>query len=106
MLEENLLAYFLYRRNTLFTGLSLLIKKPSVFIVKLILLLSQQQLQNFNKKCNLSLTGKMPIFLCLAVATETKTNEWSETELQLQLKWKPFKVLLVFLCKQVNIGMP
>lgn len=49
MLEENLLAYFLYPRNTLFTGLSLLIKKPSVFIVKLILLLSQQELQNFNK---------------------------------------------------------
>ena len=102
MLEENLLAYFLYPRNTLFTGLSLLIKKPSVFIVKL----SQQQLQTFNKKFNLSLTGKMPISLCLAVATETKTNEWTETKLQLQLTWKPFKVLLVFLYKQVNIGMP
>ena len=75
MLDENLLAYFLYPRNTLFTGLSLSIKKPSVFIVKLILLLSQQELQNFNKKFNLSFTGKMPIFLCLAVATETKTNE-------------------------------
>ena len=84
-LEENLLAYFLYPRNTLFTGLSLLLKKSSVFIVKPILLLSQQQLQNFNKKFNLSLTGKMPILLCLAVATETKTNEWAETELQLHL---------------------
>ena len=69
MLEENLLAYFLYPRNTLFTGLSLLIKKPSVFI------------------------------------GELKTNKWTETELQLQLTWKPFKVLLVFVCKQVNIGM-
>ena len=28
MLEENLLAYFLYPRNTLFTALSSLIKKP------------------------------------------------------------------------------
>ena len=98
MLEENLLAYFLYPLNTLFIGLSLLIKKAVVFIVKL----SQQQLQNSNKKFNFSLTGKMPISLCLAVATETKTNEWTETELQLQLTWKPFKVLLVFLCKQVN----
>ena len=70
MLKENLLAYFLYPRDTLFTGLSLLIKKPSVFIAKL------------------------------------KNNEWTETELQLQLTWKPFKILLVFLCKQVNIGMP
>ena len=40
--------------------------------------LSQQQLQNFNEKFNLSLTGKLPLFLCLAVATEIKTNEWTE----------------------------
>ena len=39
---------------------------------------SQQQLQNFNEKFNLSLTGKLPLFLCLAVATEIKTNEWTE----------------------------
>ena len=40
--------------------------------------LSQQQLQNFNEKFNLSLTEKLPLFLCLAVATEIKTNEWTE----------------------------
>ena len=39
---------------------------------------SQQQLQNFNEKFNLSLTGKLPLFLCLAVATEIRTNEWTE----------------------------
>ena len=40
------------------------------------------QVQNFSEKFNLSLTGKLPIFLCqLAVATEIKTNKWTETEL-------------------------
>ena len=39
---------------------------------------SQQQLQNVNEKFNLSLTGKLPLFLCLAIATEIKTNEWTE----------------------------
>ena len=39
---------------------------------------SQQQLQNVNEKFNLSLTGKLPLFLCLAVATDIKTNEWTE----------------------------
>ena len=39
---------------------------------------SQQQLQNFNEKFNFSLTGKLPLFLCLAVATEIRTNEWTE----------------------------
>ena len=39
---------------------------------------SQQQLQNFNEKFNLSFTGKLPLFLCLAVATEIRTNEWTE----------------------------
>ena len=40
-----------------------------------------KQLQKFNEKFNLSSTGKLPIFLCLAVATEIKTNEWTEIEL-------------------------
>ena len=27
------------------------------------------------------MAGKLPIFLCLAVATEIKSNEWTEIEL-------------------------
>ena len=46
MLEERFLARFI---NILFTGLSLLISKSSVFIVNW-LPFSQQQLQNFNEK--------------------------------------------------------
>ena len=42
------------------------------------MLLSQQQLQNFNEKFNLCLTGILPLFLCLAVATEIKTIKWTE----------------------------
>ena len=66
MLEESLLAHLLYK----YTPYR---KKSRVFIVK--------QLQNFNEKFNLSSTRKLPIFLCLAVATEIKTNEWTEIEL-------------------------
>ena len=66
MLEESLLAHLLYK----YTPYR---RKSSVFIVK--------QLQNFNEKFNLSSTRKLPIFLCLAVATEIKTNEWTEIEL-------------------------
>ena len=42
------------------------------------------QLQNFSEKFNLSLTGKLLIFLSqLAVIchSEIKTNKWTETEL-------------------------
>ena len=77
MLEESFLACFI---NKLFTGLSLLISKSSVFIVKW-LSLSQQQLQNFNEKFNLPLTEKLPIFQCLAAATEIKINECTEIKL-------------------------
>ena len=77
MLEERFLARFI---NILFTGLSLLISKSSVFIVNW-LPFSQQQLQNFNEKFNLPLTEKLPMFQCLAAATEIKINEWTEKEL-------------------------
>ena len=77
MLEERFLARFI---NILFTGLSLLISKSSVFIVNW-LPFSQQQLQNFNEKFNLPLTEKLPMFQCLAAATEIKINEWTEIEL-------------------------
>ena len=77
MLEERFLARFI---NILFTGLSLLISKSSVFIVNW-LPFSQQQLQNFNEKFNLPLTEKWPMFQCLAAATEIKINEWTEIEL-------------------------
>ena len=74
MLEERFLARFI---NILFTGLSLLISKSSVFIVNW-LPFSQQQLQNFNEKFNLPLTEKLLMFQCLAAATEIKINEWTE----------------------------
>ena len=77
MLEERFLARFI---NILFTGLSLLISKSSVFIVNW-LPFSQQQLQNFNEKFKLPLTEKLPMFQCLAAATEIKINEWTEIEL-------------------------
>ena len=77
MLEERFLARFI---NILFTGLSLLISKSSVFIVNW-LPFSQQQLQNFNEKFNLPLTEKLQMFQCLAAATEIKINEWTEIEL-------------------------
>ena len=54
-----------------FTGLLLLLKESSVFIVKLI---AFKTIHIYNY--NLSLTGKLPIFLCqFAVATEIKTNK-------------------------------
>ena len=77
MLEESFLACFI---NKLFTGLSLLISKSSVFIVNW-LPLSQQQLQKFNEKFNLPLTEKLAIVQCLAAATEIKINEWTKIEI-------------------------
>ena len=77
MLEERFLARFI---KIPFTGLSLLISKSSVFIVNW-LPFSQQQLQNFNEKFNRPLTEKLPMFQCLAAATEIKINEWTEIEL-------------------------
>ena len=60
MLEESLPAYLLYK-NTLYRTFIINGK------VKCFQLLSQQQLLNFNEKFNLSLTGKLPLFLYLAV---------------------------------------
>ena len=79
MLKESLQAYLL-DKYTLYRTLTINITFKW-FYCKAVLLSSQQQLQNFNEKFNLSLTGKLPLFLCLAVATEIKTNEWTELEL-------------------------
>ena len=92
MLEDSLLAYLLYK-YTLYSTFIINIKVKCFYYKANIAFKSTHlQLQNFNEKFNLSLTGKLPIFLCqLAVATEIKTNEWTETELY-KLTQQPYKV--------------
>ena len=82
MLEDSLLAYLLYK-YTLYRTFIINIKVKCFYYKANIGFKSAHlQAQNFNEKFNLSLTGKLPIFLCqLAVATEIKTNKWTETEL-------------------------
>ena len=79
MVKESLLAYLL-DKYTLYRTLTINITFKCFYCKANKLLSSQQQLQNFNEKFNLSLTGKLPLFLCLAVATEIKTNEWTELD--------------------------
>ena len=85
MLEDSLLAYLLYK-YTLYSTFIINIKVKCFYYKANIAFKSTHlQVQNFNEKFNLSLTGKLPIFLCqLAVATEIKTNKWTET--------KPYKL--------------
>ena len=82
MLEDSLLAYLLYK-YTLYRTFIINIKVKCFYYKANIAFKSTHlQVQNFNGKFNLSLTGKLPIFLCqLAVATEIKTNKWTKTEL-------------------------
>ena len=82
MLEDSLLAYLLYK-YTLYSTFIINIKVKCFYYKANIAFKSTRlQVQNFNEKFNLSLNGKLPIFLCqLAVATEIKTNKWTETEL-------------------------
>ena len=79
MLEDSLLAYLLYK-YTLYRTFIINIKVKCFYYKAF--KSTHLQLQNFNEKVNLSLTGKLPILLCqLAVATEIKTNKWTEIEL-------------------------
>ena len=80
MLKESLLAYLL-DKYTLYRTLTINITFKCFYCKAIKLLSSQQRPQNVNEKFNLSLTGKSSLFLCLAVATEIKTNEWTELEL-------------------------
>ena len=73
MLEESLPAYLLYKYTLNRTFLFNI--KVKCFIVKLI------SFKSTTTDFNLSLTGKLPVFLCLTVAAEIKTNEWTEIEL-------------------------
>ena len=69
ILEDSLLAYLLYE-YTLYRTFIINIKVKCFYYKANIAFKSTHlQLQNFNEKFNLSLTGKLPIFLCqLAVA--------------------------------------
>ena len=82
MLEDSLLAYLLYKYTLNRTFIINIKVKCFYYKANIAFKSTHLQLQNFNEKFNLSLTGKLPIFLCqLAVATEIKTNKWTEIEL-------------------------
>ena len=78
MVKESLLAYLL-DKYTLYRTLTINITFKCFYCKTNKLLSSQQQLQNFNESFFNWQIAIISVFI--AVATEIKTNEWTELEL-------------------------